>query len=77
MIKVIFSPLCVDVNEENKFAIKFYGFTIQVVQEVPPTYILLELNDEGMAYVGGEVEESKPTHVQQTTAPNFGANPFG
>lgn len=76
IVKVIFSPLCVDVNEENKFAIKFYGFTIQVVKEVPPTYILLELNEEGTPYVGGEIEESKAT-VQQTTTPNFGANPFG
>lgn len=78
MIKVIFSPLCVDVSEDNKFAIKFYGFTVQVVKEVPPTYILLELNEEGVTYVGGEdVEDTKTTLVPPTAAPNFGANPFG
>ena len=62
MIRAIFSPLCVDVDKEGKFGIKYYGFSIQIINEPPPTYILLELNEEGVEYVGGnEIGQDKQT----------------
>ena len=80
IIKVIFSPLCVDYNKETKkFGVKFYGFTIQVVDEIPPSYILLELNDEGVKYMGGGDLDGEP--AASTLSPtnknvDFGPNPF-
>jgi hypothetical protein len=74
MIRAIFSPLCVDIDKDNFFTTKYYGFTIQVMNEPPPTYILLELNEEGVEYVGGnEIGQDV-----QTTIPNlnFGNNVF-
>ena len=73
MIRAIFSPLCVDVDKDNFFGVKYYGFTIQVINEPPPTYILLELNEEGVEYVGGnEIEQDKQTIPNL----NFGNNVF-
>lgn len=73
MIRAIFSPLCVDVDKDNMFGIRYYGFTIQVINEPPPTYILLELNEEGVEYVGGnEIEQDKQTMPNL----NFGTNVF-
>ncbi len=74
MIQAIFSPLCVDVDKDNnnKFGVKYYGFSIQVINEPPPTYILLELNEEGVEYVGGNEigQEVKQQHVMPNL--NFG-----
>lgn len=80
MIKVIFSPLCVDVDKNtNQFAVKYYGFTIQVANEAPPPYILLELVEEGVEYVGlrdDEQEKKKKSMMEINKPIDFGENPF-
>jgi hypothetical protein len=73
IIRVVFSPIVVDVDPTtHKFSVKFYGFTIAVMNSEVPEYILQELRTENVPFMGVTPKPVVPT----TPVVNFDKNPF-
>jgi hypothetical protein len=76
MIRSVFSPLCVDIGLENKFSVTFFGFSVAIMPNVsPPPYILQELVEENVPYVGGSLEKA-PVELKTDNQIDFNKNPF-
>ena len=74
VIRVVFSPIVVDVDPTtHKFGVKFYGFTIAIMNSEVPDYILQELRAENIPFMG---VTPKPAVPVISTPVNFDKNPF-
>lgn len=77
IVRALFSPVCVDIKPNNKFGVQFYGFTVAMMKDDVPEYLLEELAEAGLRFEGVSSKPRVPTVGMSRAAPiDFGSNPF-